>query len=148
MKIRGPHLFQPFTSLEDLQIRVMESSTKSWRLNDMEKRSYRNVHRFFYEFKPGESFFDLHDRLIHSVHPEIIEKQQQVDKMSNKEFIELGRNYYIARKNFLTEKRKKKFWKSGKHDLDDDTVNPKDEEFGSDVFGEDQSDKPQVPKEE
>lgn len=80
--------------------RILDSSQRTWRLDDFEKKQFLKPN-FFYEFKADETFWSFYKKLIYSVHPEIEEKREEVQKMSFKELCEIGRKESLAKSEYL-----------------------------------------------
>ena len=68
-------VFEPVQKLEDLQERILQSSQRTWKLDDFEKKCFRNF-EYNYKQPPGDNLFDFYKKVINSVHPEIQEQKE------------------------------------------------------------------------
>ncbi|KAL4450467.1 hypothetical protein ABPG74_019365 [Tetrahymena malaccensis] len=117
-------------SVEDLKVKILESSQLSPYLSDFEKKCFRN---FDYDYKldQTDNFFKFYNRLIYSVHPRILEQEQKAKSMTWSQLFSDLRDQQQKKLEYLQQKLKNKKNKQGQEDDDEDNL-----ESGDDIFGQ------------
>ncbi|EAR84573.1 DnaJ domain protein (macronuclear) [Tetrahymena thermophila SB210] len=133
-KVEEVKVFEPdvVKSVEELQVKILESSQTSPFLSDFEKKCFRNLD-YSYKLDQTDNFFKFYNRLIYSVHPRILEQEQKAKEMTWSQVFSELKDFQKKKVEYLREKYKNQKNKQEEED-DDDEVN--EQGYGGDIFGQ------------